>query len=299
MSRPSRSRGAIPSGSPGASHGIVVIAAADLRREPAHESELRSQLLLGESVRIEGSRDHGRWLRVRGLEDGYPGWIRAWALRRAGPAELRRWRSEATFRVSAPIATVRDAAEPRRTLTPVFLGSRVAVIRSRGGKATVRLPDGRTGMLPKASLARAGSRPPALAWRLASLLGSPYLWGGRTPAGFDCSGFTQSVFAERGVPLPRDAKDQLRACRRLGRAEAPREGDLVFFGLAGRPASHVGIMVDRCSYVHCRGTVHHASLDPDNALCEKDLLVQLRGCFRPTGAAPRAPKPAVRGGKSP
>jgi len=278
--------------------GIVATSAADLRRHPRHDAELRNQLLLGEALRIVGSRAGGQWLRVEALEDGYSGWLRAWALVPVGEAALRRWRLRARHRLAARFATLVSVDLPRRTLMPLFLGSRLERVRAAGGRAVVRLPDGRLGSLPASALQPAGRPAISLRRRVESLVGVPYLWGGRTPAGFDCSGFTQVVLAEQGIEVPRDAREQARETRPLKSSETPRSGDLVFFGRPREPVSHVGIMLDQCTFVHCRGTVHAASLSPDNALCEKDLLAQLRGFSRPGSRPPTARISARRRAKS-
>lgn len=269
-----------------AAFGIVAISVADLRREPRHAAELRSQLLLGETVTIDAERAGGQWLRVTGLEDGYSGWMRGWAVVRVGQAAARRWRTRASARVVQPLETLLTDVAPRLPVMPVFLGSRLELMGVARGRARVRLPDGRTASLPARSIRPAGRPPTTLRQRLASLTGVPYLWGGRTPAGFDCSGFTQVVLAEQGISLPRDARDQYRAARRLRRGEAGQPGDLVFFSRAGEPVSHVGILTERGTYVHCRGAVREASLDPGSPLCEKDLLAQFQGIRRPVQSQP-------------
>jgi peptidoglycan DL-endopeptidase CwlO len=89
----------------------------------------------------------------------------------------------------------------------------------------------------------------ALVGTALSLRGSPYRDGGTDPAGFDCSGFTQYVFAQHGVQLPREVRDQFR----LGRSVAPRElapGDLVFFTTTASGATHVAIAVGGDEFVH-------------------------------------------------
>jgi cell wall-associated NlpC family hydrolase len=105
---------------------------------------------------------------------------------------------------------------------------------------------------------RAGAaRPPtaggldsyALVGTALALRGSPYRDGGSDPAGFDCSGFTQYVFAQHGVQLPREARDQFR----LGRSVRPKElapGDLVFFTTTASGASHVAIAIGGDEFVH-------------------------------------------------
>jgi len=122
-----------------------------------------------------------------------------------------------------------------------------------------------TGAVPKpfpgaSTPSPAGSRPArpqrpgafdryALVGTALSLRGSPYRDGGSSPAGFDCSGFTQYVFAQHGVQLPRDVRDQFRT----GQAVSPKElapGDLVFFTTTAPGASHVAIAVGGDEFVH-------------------------------------------------
>jgi cell wall-associated NlpC family hydrolase len=79
-----------------------------------------------------------------------------------------------------------------------------------------------------------------------SMIGTPYLAGGTTPAGFDCSGFTRWSFARAGISLPRDSRSQQSATLKIG-AEAARPGDLVFWG---SPVYHVGIYVGDDMVIH-------------------------------------------------
>jgi cell wall-associated NlpC family hydrolase len=93
--------------------------------------------------------------------------------------------------------------------------------------------------------------------------GTPYRFGGADPSGFDCSGLVQYVFRQYGIAAPRSASEQFRAGRavRRGRIEP---GDLVFFNVDGREASHVGIAIARDQFVHApkeRGVVRVESLD--------------------------------------
>jgi hypothetical protein len=260
-------------------HAVVTLPALDVRPEPRHAAELVSQLLLGETVALlRRSRDRG-WVQVRNEADGYSGWVRAWGLVPATAARVGRWRRRARGRVGAPLSLVRVGRGTGGSVSPVFFGNQLIAGRSAGGWCPVELPDGRRGFLPAGALAP--GRRPTLEARVASLLGAPYLWGGRTPAGYDCSAFVQQVLLEQGVRLPRDARDQWRASRRLKDSTDPRPGDLAFFRRTGEPASHVGVSLGAGFYAHCRGRVAVASMDADNALCDKELLPQFMGWFRP------------------
>ena len=267
-------------------HAVVSLPALDVRPEPRHAAELVSQLLLGETVTLLGHAENQGWVRVRNDADGYSGWVRAWGLVAATGERVAGWRRRARGRVGVPLALVRAGRGTGGSVSPVFFGNRLIATGGTGAQAgasrgwsAVELPDGRRGFLPAGALA--GARKPALEVRVASLLGSPYLWGGRTPAGYDCSAFVQQVLLEQGIRLPRDARDQCRRSRRLAATARPRLGDLAFFRRPGEPASHVGLALGGGFYAHCRGRVAVASLEASNPLFDKDLLPQFMGWFRP------------------
>ena len=261
--------------------GVVSLPVLDLRRGPDHASEMRSQLLLGEVVEIGRAAVAGRWLLVRNLEDGYSGWVRSWGIVAVPPARGRRWLARARHRVVPLHSEVRTSPAGGTPVTPLTWGARVIAGPRRGRHRRVELPDGRRGWLAARELAGVSSRPIRLIDRVQSLIGVPYLWGGRSPAGLDCSSFAQRVLAEQGVRLPRDARDQLEACQPLGSRQSARAGDLVFFGPIGRPGAHVGIYLGLGYYAHARGRVMISSLDPDNLLHDNELSDQYRGVARP------------------
>lgn len=91
-----------------------------------------------------------------------------------------------------------------------------------------------------------------------SMMGTPYRAGGSTPAGFDCSGFTQWSFAQAGISLPRDSRSQQSATLTIG-AEAARPGDLVFWG---SPVYHVGIYVGGDMVIHSPSSGRSVSVIP-------------------------------------
>jgi len=257
-------------------HGVVSLPVLDVRPEPAHAAELVSQLLVGETVRVLERSPDGGWLKVRNEADGYSGWVRAWGVVPATASRVARWRALARGRIGAPMALVRAGRGTGASVSPVFFGGRLIAKRAQRGWSAVELPDGRRGFLAASALA--GSRPPGLEERVATLLGTPYLWGGRSPAGYDCSAFVQQVLLEQGVSLPRDAADQCQRSRPVTNGE--RAGDLAFFRRPGEPASHVGIALGGGYFAHCRGRVVVASVDDDNPLYDKDLRPQFMGWFR-------------------
>jgi cell wall-associated NlpC family hydrolase len=96
-----------------------------------------------------------------------------------------------------------------------------------------------------------------------SFLGTPYRNGGSDPNGFDCSGFTQWVFAQHGLPLPREVEEQFKAGRKITLDDL-KPGDLVFFHTVSRGASHVGIFVAGDQFIHApssKGVVRVESIN--------------------------------------
>lgn len=259
--------------------GIVTIAALDLRAAPDHRSELESQLLLGETVRRVRARAGGDWWEVETRGDGDRGWIRTWGVRAVTERTVRHWERNATGRIRSLTVDARDRPGRGKVVTPLYWMSRVIPLGRSGSWAEARLSDGRRVWLPAGALGAA--RAPGLEERIESLAGAPYLWGGRTPSGIDCSGLTQLVMAERGVQIPRDADQQWTASRRITERSQVQPGDLVFFARPGERVSHVGVWLGEGRYGHARGVVQIASLEPGNHLYDKPLSAQLRGFGRP------------------
>ena len=266
--------------------GVIALAALDLRRHPDHRSEMRSQLLTGEVVDVLGGSNRAQWLDVRNRTDGYRGWVRSWGLVPASRRRAAGWIRRARARVAIPIAMLFATPGGRGTsVGPLFLNARVIPGRSSGRFREVELPDGRRGWVEKTALAAPGASPPSIAERVKSLLGTPYLWGGRTPSGYDCSSYVQQILGERGTALPRDAWEQRVACRRLENTGQLEEGDLVFFGLPRSRVSHVALALGGGYVTDCRGRVRIVSLEPDNPLYDKALMDQIRALGRPGPAA--------------
>jgi cell wall-associated NlpC family hydrolase len=132
---------------------------------------------------------------------------------------------------------------------------------ARGGHAPSPFPGTRP--LDGTDAATRPGDPTSVANTALSLQGTPYVWGGTTPKGFDCSGFTRYVYAQHGIPLPRTAAHQYRVGARVSPRDI-RPGDLVFFSTVAPGPSHVGLAIGDGRFVHApseRSKVRVESLD--------------------------------------
>ncbi len=226
-----------------------------LRASPAHRAEMISELRSGESLSLLFAA--GDWWLVRG-EDGYVGWVHAWVLEQVaddGPGA-------AVGRFALPLGTLWHsdhwAASPLLMGMPLLEPDAPRV--ERGGHRLVRLATGMEGWLPVEQIAAfaAWSRPEDLLDGARALLGTPYRWGGRSPLGFDCSGFVQYLAGLAGARLPRDASQQLEVGEAVGgEPDAFEAADLLFFG---DPPDHVALADGRGGIFHCQGRVRRDAL---------------------------------------
>lgn len=219
-------------------------------------SKLETQALYG--ARVEVTARDGAWAKVVVAGQptprdarGYPGWVPARQL-----VESPRFAEQLTDRRLAVVTSTtawltRRHAAPEATnrTTELSFTTTLPVVGSRPGRIGVALPDGARGWLDAAdvTIRRQGERPPAptgqdIVDTGSRFLGLRYLWAGVSGFGFDCSGFTHTVFAAHGVTIPRDSGPQSRGGTPVERADL-RPGDLVFFagpGGVGR-VHHVAI----------------------------------------------------------
>jgi hypothetical protein len=247
-------------------------AVAPVLAEANPRSEQVTQVLCGEAARVTDRK--GEWQEVRLDRDGYTGWLHQGYSCDAAETEAERWRAEAWLSAGAVVAL--EHGELR--LDP---GARV--LPADGG--TLLLPDGRqvrvlSGLVAPPDEVRAVARKVAPeAWALRAFTGTPYLWGGLTPRGVDCSGLVQITFLLRGVSLPRDARQQAECGRAIpGHAVAP--SDLLFFAESDGRISHVAFAAGDGGLVHaalaCGGVVAEPWGDGTRAAPLRNRLVQVR-----------------------
>lgn len=207
-----------------------VLPAAVMREAPSLDAEQTSELLFGEGFALLDLT--GGWAWGYSLADHYVGYLAADALG-APIAPTHR-----VDRIEVALHSAPDAAAGASAVLP-----RGALVM---GEAEGEWLKTAHGYMPLAALVEAGSEQDDPAAIAESMVGTPYLWGGRTAKGIDCSGLVQLAWASAGVQLPRDSDLQLAALgadRDVAPADLAR-GDLVFF------PGHVGIMADKQTIIH-------------------------------------------------
>jgi cell wall-associated NlpC family hydrolase len=230
---------------------------ADLHADPDPGSERVDQAHYGERFTLLGREDE--WFYVQG-PDHYFGWIWAEHLDEVGPAERRI--------VSVVAADVRNApTEAAPVIDRLPVASPLAIQERQGDWLRVS-SDGWLAFRDTVDVAQLPNRFPRagdLIRTAECFLGVPYLWGGTTVEGLDCSGFTQLVYRLNGVALDRDADQQAMEGRPAH--DAPRAGDLLFFG--DEHVTHVAIATAEREFLHAPmtgGVVERQTLGPDRTL---------------------------------
>ncbi len=221
-----------------------IVAVCPLRKEPDHRSEMTSQLLLGEFAEIVNEQKE--FIKIKCLYDGYEGWCQRVQL----------------VQVDTALTTTQFVADPLSSIainnllcrvsfaTPVFDGVVAYNNFTINYQAVATINAKELAFTPE---------------NISNLsyifLNTPYLWGGRTVFGIDCSGFAQQVYKLFNKILPRDAHQQAEKGEALGFLEEAVCGDLAFFDNEVGLITHVGIMLNNYQIIHASGRVRVDTID--------------------------------------
>ena len=226
---------------------LVITAPALAMTASPGGTALETELLFGETARL--LERQGGYARVILDTDGYDGWVDAAMTDAATLAATHRLCSASTYVLSAP-----DVKSP--PLMRLSMGAWLNLESSHDGWHEIRLPGGKTGWIPESSACPLATVEDDFVTVAERFLGTPYLWGGRSSAGLDCSALLQLALQAAGVDCPRNSGDQYEWAKSRGGSKTidrrdTRRGDLIFW------PGHVGLCTGSQRFLHANAH-HHA-----------------------------------------
>jgi len=232
-------------------YAVCPLSVVPIRSNASDKSEMVSQLLFGETVEVIEQR--GSWAKVRCLWDNYIGWTDRKQLKILPAEEIQLYQKK--YALSLELF---QGAMAEGYSLPITIG------------ATLPRFDGLKFHLNGSSFTFSGqaiepekiTQDSSILLKIARrYLYAPYLWGGRSPLGIDCSGFTQMVYKMIGISIPRDASQQVEKGRLIDFVEQVQPGDLAFFENKKNKIVHVGIIMPERKIIHASGQVRIDQID--------------------------------------
>ncbi|WP_431124295.1 NlpC/P60 family protein [Flagellimonas flava] len=224
-------------------YGICHLSIVPIRVNPEDSTEMVSQLLYGEHFKVLESRK--RWCKIRVAYDKYEGWIANNQFTLISEEDYKGL-DNSSQNLAADI--VSHICTSEGMLLPIVMGSVISVANVLGHTFE--------GHAIESQQAKSNLVDTALLY-----LNTPYLWGGKTPFGIDCSGFTQMVYKINGYSLKRNAEQQSQQGEALSFIEESEPGDLAFFDNNEGVIDHVGIILKDNYIIHTHGHVRIDRLD--------------------------------------
>ncbi len=233
-------------------YGITTLSIVPGRAEPADSSEMTTQLLYGDHYKVIDERV--KWVKVRLALDNYECWIDR---KQHFPILEENYKSlckqKHIARTSELLGIIQKQDD---SIQPIVLGSALPFF-SEGTVSIENRKDIYSGEFTSEKV-KEKSR---LIENAYMYLNAPYLWGGKSPLGIDCSGYSQMVYLLQGIALPRDAYQQAEIGQTLSFIEESEPGDLAFFDNDEGKIIHVGIMLENNYIIHASGSVRVDRID--------------------------------------
>lgn len=262
--------------------GICTMPLLPVRSEPSERSEMTTQLLFGELFEV--LEEKGTWSRIKNVTDGYTGWATTKMLLKLTPAQFKELTTAVPYLTRFVVTPC--FPEGNETIPRLFIpaGSRLYDFDETSGVFSffrLRTITDNTKEVKKEKWfinAHIGTitnsfsstyAPKSIIDNAFCFLHAPYLWGGKSIFGMDCSGFVQIVFSFLGINLPRDARDQALIGEPVPDLSAVKTADLAFFADAEGRVVHVGILIDPYHIIHASGDVHFDTFDYHGIYSEK------------------------------
>ena len=240
---------------------IVAVNVTPVRVKPDPDSEQDTQCTMWQYVNVKD--ESGAWSLVSIPFDNTQGWVRSSSLISSDEVDNERLSSADFAVISSLFAEIRyGPSVSSRIATKLTIGIQIPVKKKRGAWTNFILPDNTSCWIKNADIEpidmsgvmKDVTTSDAIIYTAERFVGVPYLWGGVTPFGLDCSGFVQLVYNLNGIRLPRNANQQ-EACEQCKSINLYNiaQGDLLFFAGDSGTIGHVGIALDSDNFIHSCG----------------------------------------------
>ena len=238
-------------------HGIVTIAFIPVRQDPEEQSEQITQLLFGELCEIRDDKEN--WYFIRAAIDGYEGWIDQKMISLIDEKVFNKILQSDPLVISEPFSSVTEGDSGSIKIIPS--GSAVYQFQEKdysfiNGNSKYRF-------VQQPSPVDTSSLTDSIEETAASFINTPYLWGGKSTFGCDCSGLVQTIFRIYGINIPRDAAEQVNSGDTVPFLNDARPGDLAFFDNSEGEITHAGILLDQKRIIHASGWVRIDPIDQE------------------------------------
>jgi hypothetical protein len=227
--------------------GVCHLSVVPVRKEAADVSEMVTQLIFGDFIEILEENENGKWRKIKNAYDGYEGWIDA----RQYIVVDQRTFEKASHQEMPYCTSFFGLIKAENMVYPIFMGSRLPFLRNN----IVELGD--QVFIFEGEYAFPSQILDSIQLEVAArmYMNTPYLWGGKSHFGIDCSGFVQQIFRNFSIKLPRDAWQQEQLMQEHIDFGYQETGDLAFFKNASGKVTHVGICLSENRIIHASGYV--------------------------------------------
>lgn len=246
-------------------HGLASLSAINIRKEPDHAAEMVSQSIMGTPLLI--LKLDNPWMLVK-TPDGYIGWAEKYSVAGKATKEIENWKKSRRLVYKTPAGWIYSDAARSGIVSDIVEGSIIVEAGRDKDMIRIEMPDGRTGYIgnkevePFDEFIKEEHYNTDIVTQAELLLGIPYLWGGSSSKGVDCSGLVQTAYFMNGLILQRDASMQAKHGIQIDISSDIKNlqpGDLLFFGKPER-ITHVAIYKGNGEYIHSSGRVMINSL---------------------------------------